>query len=372
MIDLFERQVVKCRSINQFNRLHIALENRLTPLEVRDLSRLIAGRYSTTPNADWIGNLQDRLDLNKKPDPEPYLRRRLKPNLYLYSSGGDPVEKTLMIGFTGGWRRLMMPVPVILQNLDSSATDLLLISRHGKSKYSDGISGLASSFDELMTVLENVVASCGYRRVVSYGVSAGGIPALLTALYLDLERGIGVGSQSIMSEQWRWVLNDEKLKLKLQNWNGKPELLNVFGSDYKKDRDAAIETQKVLPSALWSVPDENRHGATFRYWQSGTMWSFLQKVLMADWKEYPGGSHDFASTSRERIRNIQGAIDQLRLQDEAVFRAAASSIKRARLYRSVATWIYETGRTYLPEEAVSRFVFFVRKIKRKLSKLFRT
>jgi len=213
MIDLFERQAAKCRSVNQFNRLHIALENRLTPLEVRDLSRLIAGRYAAAPSADWIKNLQDTLDLNKKPDPEPYLRRRLKPNLNFYSRGGDRAEKTLMIGFAGGARRLMTPVSVILQNLDSSETDLLLISRHGKRKYDDGISGLASSFDGLMAVLENIVASYGYRRVVSYGTSAGAFPALLAALYLDLDRGVGVGSQSIMSEKWRWLLDDEKFKL---------------------------------------------------------------------------------------------------------------------------------------------------------------
>lgn len=331
MIDLFERQVVKCRSINQFNRLHIALENRLTPLEVRDLSILIARRYSSTPSAFWIEKLWNSRRLAGKTVPEGYVRQRLKPNLYLYSGYGARREKTLVVGFAGASRKLFLPISDFLQNMDSSTADVLLVSPHSESYYKNGILGLGSSLGEVLSVLKNVIEPLGYRRVVSLGTSSGALPALLAAIHLGFERGICVGGQSILAERFRWILEDETLRSISQNWNGRPELLSIFSAEHPKDRNAAIELQKVLPLLLWPVEGNKQHNAFFNHWASGSLSGFFQKILIAEWSEASTGSPDLVFDPEKRLRHSQAVIDRLRMQDDAALNAKASSIKQAEL-----------------------------------------
>ena len=110
MKKLYERLVKNCATANDFNRLHIAIENRATPDEVHQLSELIDKHYVRTASAKWITTLRGLNDLSKKAEPEDYVRRKIGPNLFFYSNNAPTAAKTLIVGFPGGAGRLMMPV----------------------------------------------------------------------------------------------------------------------------------------------------------------------------------------------------------------------------------------------------------------------
>lgn len=279
MIELFRRQVIKCRTLNQFNRLRIALENKITPLEFMELSTTATQDRFGAASKDWVDQLGEQLRRSKKSEPERFFRRRLKPNLYLYADGSSTLEKTLIIAFTGGARRLMMPLPTFLQHVDATSVDVLLLYRHGRSFYSNGISGLANSIAGLIDVLETFLKTSQYKSVVSFGASVGGVPALLTALYLGLDRGISVGGFSLEHMRWVHIKDEEAFKRAVDRWDGTPQLLNVFGAEHEMDKKSAQEMQKMLPISLVPLVGESNHHVLDQYLQSGKLKDFLSSLF---------------------------------------------------------------------------------------------
>lgn len=279
MIGLFERQVVKCRTINEFNRLRIALENRITPLELTGLSNAAARGPFASASKDWIDKLGRQIQRSGKNEPERFYRRRLKPNLYLYADGTSTFEKTLIIAFTGGAHRLMMPIATFLQHIDAASVDVLLLLRHGDSVYSNGIRGLANSFAGLIDVLEAFLRTSQYKRVVTFGTSSGGVPAILTALYLGLDKGISVGGSSLEQMRWIHIKDEEPFKRAMERWDGKPHLLSVFSAEHEMDKKSAHEMQKILPISLVPLLGETKHGAIHGYMPSGKLEALLHSLF---------------------------------------------------------------------------------------------
>lgn len=281
MIELFQRQIAKCRTLNELNRLHIALENRITPLELVVLSKIISDRHSSPPNIAWITKLHQTFSLSRKTQPERFIRTRLKPNMYLYSDRSPNAEKVLAICFCGWARRLMMPTPTFLQHLEASRIDIILLQPHHQWHYDNGLGGLADSFGALVDVVREVIRSRVYKSVVAYGTSVGGLPAILTALYLGFDKGIAIGGASLESERWRFVKDTDTFRQAVASHSGKPKLLSVFGSQSIKDSMAAAELRRYLPNEFWLVPDEAGHAAIHKYLRSGELCDFLSTVMFS-------------------------------------------------------------------------------------------
>jgi hypothetical protein len=279
MIELFQRQIVKCRTPNEFNRLHIALENRITPLEFVALSKIISDCYSSTTNMTWLEKLSRQLRLSRKPQPERYIRTRIKSNMYLYSDQTPRSGKVLAICFSGGARRLQMPTPTFLQHLSASRVDVILLQRHHNWNYNNGLGGLADSFETLVNVIEQVTKPWEYQSAVTYGTSGGGLPALLTAIYLGLDKGIAIGGASVESNRWRFLKDTVRFQQAVERHADKPKLLSVFGADFKRDAVAAAELRRYFPTEFWPIPGESGHGAIQKYLRTRELCSFLSTVL---------------------------------------------------------------------------------------------
>jgi hypothetical protein len=279
MIELFKRQIVKCRTPNEINRLHIALENRITPLEFAALSKIISGGCSSTQNVTWLEKLSRQLSISHKPQPERYIRTRIKPNIYLYSDQTPRSDKVLAICFTGGARRLLMPTPTFLQHLSASRVDVIFLARHHNWNYNNGLGGVADSFETLVNAIEQVIKPWTYKSAVTYGTSGGGLPALLTAIYLGLDRGIAIGGASVESDRWRFLKGTVRFQQAVKRYNGKPKLVSVFGADFKRDAMAAAELRRYFATEFWAIPGESRHGAIQKYLRSGELCNFLSTAL---------------------------------------------------------------------------------------------
>jgi hypothetical protein len=279
MRELFERQVVKCRTVNQFNRLRIALENRITPLEFHHIAASIFERHASPASIQFVKVLGHQLRLSGKPV-EPFTRTRIRNNTYLFSDNGSPAQKSLVICFPGLAGRLMMPVATFLQHLPARRADVILFNRHGDSLYANGIRGLANSFDDLLCEIDCIARAHPYRRIVTFGTSSGGLPALLSALYLDFDQAVMFCGSSLNTDRWRHFRDDERLKSAIARWSGRPRLLSVFGAECCDDRNSARELEEELPVELWPVPDESSHIVIQRFLYSGNLSGLLSMVLL--------------------------------------------------------------------------------------------
>jgi hypothetical protein len=118
-------------------------------------------------------------------------REEISPGVMVFSAGTG--ASTLVVGFSGRWLRLMLPVAGILQNLDDTRVDLLLLTDETRGHYRNGVGAFASSFYTLCRSIDNIRSSMGYRHMITYGTSMGGLPALRAGVLLKADRSVALG-----------------------------------------------------------------------------------------------------------------------------------------------------------------------------------
>jgi len=286
MIDGYRRAARRCRTVNQFNALHIALENRITPLELMALrdeqgpwfplrtllqrgQRLLQrawlrGDAATPPGAlrdRWLRKLLDFYMQAAKPQPEPYQRRRLSRHLRLYSAGGPRHDKTLLVCFVGSSQRPFLPVPVFLQHVDAAANDVLMVGYPRGKGHRHGLPELGSTFEQTIDKLRDIADLTAYRHCAAIGTSGGGTPAVLTALRLGLPAALSAGGGSPTDRRWFAALGEDVGDLArryAQASTIQPRVVLAFGSDVQKDVAAAQAFAECVPAELWPVSDGRR------------------------------------------------------------------------------------------------------------------
>ena len=249
MIELYKRLARGCKTVNQLNRTHIALERLMTPLELMGLRselrrrgwvaqrvnrlrkkarRLLNARLTTVQDDKftvqddkfvasalpftgidklnssmaWIDELNRTFALAGKDSPEPFVRRRLRQAVWIFKSDCDRRQKTLLISFSGNAQRLMMPLPVFLQHIDGRATDVAYLRTEKHAGYRKGILGVANDFHASIASLEGLLNVRAYRRVATIGTSAGALPAILAGLQLAVDAVLSVGPNSPNEDRW--------------------------------------------------------------------------------------------------------------------------------------------------------------------------
>ncbi len=119
----------RCRTKNEFRRLHIDLENTLAPAELREIKKLIDTQGQDAPGRGWMGALQE-LSPTLFEAPQAYQRHALASRATLYQDpASDVAKKGLLVAFTGDARRLMLPVCVVLQLIDSRRWDVVVLRK---------------------------------------------------------------------------------------------------------------------------------------------------------------------------------------------------------------------------------------------------
>jgi hypothetical protein len=286
MTAYYRRAVRRCRTVNQFNALHIALENRMTPLELTAM-RAEQGRWfalrmwlqralrllppswqraqaEAAPaelRDEWLRKLYRFYTQAARPQPEPFRRRKLSRHLRLYSAGGTPQEKTLLMCFVGAAQRPGLPVPVFLQHLDASRTDVLLVGYPRGKGLRGGLPELAGSFEASIDKLRHLADIGAYRRCVALGTSGGGTPAVLAALRLGLPAALSAGGGGPTDRRWFAVLGEDVGDLARRYANAaadKPHLILAFGVDAEEDVKAAQAFAQCVPAELRPVRDGRR------------------------------------------------------------------------------------------------------------------
>ena len=124
-------------------------------------------------------------------------RRGLCKGFTYYTANGVPAEKTLIIGFTSHFHRLMLPIPWILDCLDPALYGIVVLRDFARRYYALGIPGLGADFISTLTSLRERARLSAYRNTIAIGTSGGGLPALAAAIGLGLQRGISVAGQDL-------------------------------------------------------------------------------------------------------------------------------------------------------------------------------
>lgn len=310
MIECYRRAARRCRTANQINALHIALENRITPLELAALRQAqgpwfrlrtllqsawrlpyvaLQRKDATSPGAQrdrWLRKLYRLYTQAAGPLPQPYRRRRLSRHLRLYSTGGAPHEKQLLICFVGSSQRPFLPVPVFLQHLDAARTDVLLVSYPRGRGHRQGLPELGSNFEQSIDRLRGVADIDAYQRCAAIGISGGGTPAVLTALRLGLSVALSVGGGSPNDPRWLAALGEDAGSLARRYAAASaslPRVVLAYGIDAQKDVVAAQAFAQCIPAELLPIGDGRRetpHNVFYPLLQRQRLRGFLEANLM--------------------------------------------------------------------------------------------
>lgn len=284
------------------NKLHIDLENRMTPLELDELcSELMSAQHlpealhfdlreilPSSAQRDWAEKLQKLYAKSRKHCPEPFRRHRLRRDVMFFDAGGERSCKTLAICFSGQALRMMMPLPVFLQHIDSEHVDIAFLRDPDRNGYRGGVRGVADSLELSIDKLKDILRIGDYRSVVSIGVSAGGVPATLSALRLNLDAALSVGGSH--PDDPRWTTSDgTKLRDVFQKYVGQsvrmPKIFLVFGADYPKDKTSAVELASLVPARLIAISAADGflgHNALYPVLISGELGGLLKSTVLAN------------------------------------------------------------------------------------------
>ena len=287
VLDAYLADLARCTTVNQFNRLHILLENVLAPGEVTALIDGVRARGLTVPQpaAHWLARLDTLLRSHGR-RVQPYERHALAEGATAYAGPGTTAERaarTLVIAFTGDANRLMMPIALLLQHCPAERHEFVVLVDRQRSLYLNGVAGLGTDLPSTIARLAEVAAPTRYRRAVSFGTSAGGLAAVWTGVALGLARAVSVGgvtpaqvSERVQTQHLRTEAFDEVVR---QNVTRLPEVLLVAGERNVRDNEKALAMTALLPAATITVPGSTHHNVLYDIWNRGELDDFLERLL---------------------------------------------------------------------------------------------
>lgn len=287
MLDWYVAEIMRRRTANLINQLHIALENMLAPGEVCalvDESRE-RGTNLPAPAAHWLGRM-DTLLRGGGQAVQPYDRRTINKSAAVYAAPGTEAERsdrTVVIAFTGDAHRLMLPIALFLQQCPADRYEVLLLNDLRRSLYLRGIEGFGSDFPETLERIRTLVPAPSNGRIVSFGTSAGGLAAIWAAIGLGLARAVSVGGvtpdeigERVQTQGLSASGFDEAIR---GNAGRLPEVLLVAGEQNERDGRKALSMAGRVPATLISVPDCANHNVLHVLWSRGELGPFLERVL---------------------------------------------------------------------------------------------
>jgi len=172
VLDVYLADVARCATVNQFNRLHILLENVLAPAEVTALIDGVRERGLALPQpaAHWLARLDTLLRANGR-RVQPYARHTLAEGATVYAAPGTTTvraARTLVIAFTGDASRLMMPLALLLQHCPAERYEFVVLVDRKRSLYLNGVAGLGTDLPSTIARLAELAAEHARRGAACY------------------------------------------------------------------------------------------------------------------------------------------------------------------------------------------------------------
>jgi hypothetical protein len=268
----------RCRTKNEFRRLHIDLENTLAPVELREIKKLIDTQELDAPGHSWVGALK-KLSPSLFEAPQAYQRRVLASRVTLYRDPApDVAERGLLVAFTGDARRLMLPVCVVLQLIDSRRWDVVVLRKCGSKPFLRGLDDVTGNFPGLVRFIQSAVSATRYRRTITLGTSGGASAAIMAALLMGADRGLsicGTVPKSRGEIGLRWRIGMGRCTAAVFG----RELWYVYGSDCARDLQTAHLLQNLYGGQLHPIPGADEHNVFRWLLERGRLAAFLEALI---------------------------------------------------------------------------------------------
>ena len=283
---LYRRRSERCRTENQWNRLHIAIENYMTPLEVRRFETAFAREPRDAPGRAWMARITAMLQPRRARTAE-FERTGLRREVSMYTAAiSGSAQKTLIVAFAGHFNRLMAPMPALLDCLNPAAYDVLVLRDFSRRFFAAGVVGLGSDLAAAMANLKARFDPSKYRSAIALGTSSGGLAALLAAIALGIERGVSLGAMdpaTIGARLRERGFSDAAFAdLLAARPRPFPELVLAYGAGFETDAAAARVLHERLPSRLLAVDGCSIHALIAWHLARARLPSFLAAVLGRD------------------------------------------------------------------------------------------
>ena len=202
-------------------------ERTMTPMEASRILRNKESGYRSFSTGHFESTFQ----------PRRFERVRLAESANLYSANLG--ARTLIVGMAGRHAHLFGPIWRVLQHLDDSKYDLLLVADDRRWHFSAGSAGFANSLPEMATRIRHIAESGAYENLITYGTSMGGFPALRLGGLLGAQRAVSIGG--------RYAWDIHRLQTEPGYQNGFDPLCSCFGARPKEG--VAIYAEQVKEDA---------------------------------------------------------------------------------------------------------------------------
>ena len=266
-----------CRTQNEFNRLHIELENVLTPLELADIAGQADIGAHPRPTHAWIEKIR-KWTPQLFDTPQRYRRQKVSEHVILYQDPERPMrDKGLLLAFSGNARRLMVPVSVFLQFVDSCSWDVVVLRKDQRNSYLSGL-GASADFPGLVEYVQAAVGTKAYQRVITLGTSAGGFFAAWAAVLMDAYRGISAGG-GLPSTLPSLVQADKSLIRTRPATPREADLCFIYGRDHDRDHRSALLLLDLFGGRLLPIPDVQVHGVLGALLKRCELAAFMNEML---------------------------------------------------------------------------------------------
>jgi acyl-CoA synthetase (AMP-forming)/AMP-acid ligase II/acyl carrier protein len=264
--------LLKCGTEHEFESLLELFYTELTPGELAPLADVSLDPSDLArPHKQRFLSAQAFLAKNVVPlaAKQSWQRKELSPNIRLYTGQGIHANnKTLIVGFAGNMFRLMMPMWTFLSNVNSAETDLLMLWDPARNHYSGGIPELADNFPDFLQSLKEMVSKLEYRRVVSFGTSAGGLPALCAGLASGWDATVSVNAAYPLTKKG---LLPVLKSLTDQQTTKRPEIRLYYSELNQEDLLAAVAIAKIAKGEVRPLFGHALHNVLWTAYQKGEL-----------------------------------------------------------------------------------------------------
>ena len=268
------KRIACCQTQNQINRVHIDLENILAPLELAGFAKFAAARDLPKSTHNWLRKFQTWVPEILEA-PQLFERRTLGPLTLYQNAEHDMRDKGLLVAFCGNAHRLMLPVSIFLQFVDSRSWDMAVLKKDSCNSYMDGL-GLAPDLRGLADYVQAATSSSQYRRRITVGTSGGGFAALWTALLMGADRGISIGGcphrhAAAAARDTRDRCSASAIRT---------ELRSIYGEGCMRDQRSALALLEIFGAKLDPVPGIDEHNVLGVLLRRGELARFLREMLV--------------------------------------------------------------------------------------------
>ncbi len=295
IVRLFQRTFSYCHTVAELNKALITLEHRLTPVELEvlyeiNLSRqLISSRTAEKFHIaldNWLQKMKSMMMDSGKNNPELYDSYRISPYVKHFVGPGSTTDKTLLICFSeAGAHGLGMPNAVLLQHIDSSRYDILIISEPLNENYRKGVPHLGKNVTEVITWIAKQNFISNYKRLRTMGSSAGSYPALIAGNVLGAELVVSIGGRFYTKSHPIKSLERVFMSWKTMRNRNCSHVLMCYAKDESRDHHYAKYMAMLSGGSLMAVEFTNGnvdHLFLRQLVEYGELDSFLSRTIFAD------------------------------------------------------------------------------------------